>query len=96
MVAGYEREEYTHLAVAAAISSGTADMGLGVVAAARALQLDFVPLAQERYDLVIPAEHGEGDLLRPLLDLLHDGTFRQAVAQLPGYDVSVMGNRHAL
>ncbi|MBP7998659.1 MAG: molybdopterin biosynthesis protein [Chloroflexi bacterium] len=96
MVTGYEREEYTHLAVAAAISSGTADMGLGVVAAARALQLDFVPLAQERYDLVIPAEHGEGDLLRPLLDLLHDGTFRQAVAQLPGYDVSVMGNRHAL
>jgi putative molybdopterin biosynthesis protein len=95
-VAGYEREEYTHLAVAAAISSGTADMGLGVVAAARALQLDFVPLAQERYDLVIPAEYGEGALLRPLLDLLHDGTFRQAVAQLPGYDVSVMGNRHAL
>ncbi len=92
-VTGYEREEYTHLAVAAAISSGTADIGLGVVAAARALQLDFVPLAQERYDLVIPAEYGEGDLLRPLLDLLHDASFQKAVAALPGYDVSQMGVR---
>jgi len=90
-VVGYEREEYTHLAVAAAISSCTADMGLGVVAAARALQLDFVPLAQERYDLVIPAEYGEGALLRPLLDLLHDAAFQKAVAVMPGYDVSQMG-----
>jgi putative molybdopterin biosynthesis protein len=51
-VKGYEREEYTHLAVAAAVASGTADVGLGIQAAARALELDFVPLAQERYDLV--------------------------------------------
>lgn len=93
-VVGYEREEYTHLAVAAAIASGTADMGLGIVAAARALQLDFIPLAQERYDLVIPVEYEEGELLRPLLDLLHDGDFRKAVSALPGYDVSQMGVRH--
>lgn len=91
-ISGYEHEEYTHLAVAAAIASGRADAGLGIAAAAQALQLDFIPLFQERYDLVIPEEHYTGDLLAPLLELLHDPAFRQAVAALPGYDVSAMGN----
>ena len=91
-VRGYEREEYTHLAVAAAVSSGRADTGLGIAAAAQALDLDFVPLFQERYDLVIPVEYYSSDLLAPLLELLHDPEFREAVAALPGYDVSQMGN----
>ncbi|MDX1686872.1 MAG: substrate-binding domain-containing protein, partial [Candidatus Promineifilaceae bacterium] len=90
-VQGYEREEYTHLAVAAAVASGTADAGLGIRAAARALELDFAPLAHERYDLVIPRAHYESDLLQPLLALLHDDEFRAAVAKLPGYDTSSMG-----
>jgi putative molybdopterin biosynthesis protein len=90
-VRGYGREEYTHLAVAAAVASGTADAGLGVQAAARALELDFIPLAQEAYQLVIPQEYYESARLRPLLDLLHDGEFQAAVAALPGYDVSKMG-----
>ena len=90
-VRGYEQEEYTHLGVAAAVASGTADAGLGIQAAARALRLDFVPLAHEPYELAIPRPFYEGELLRPLLDLLHDDAFRAAVAALPGYDVSVMG-----
>jgi putative molybdopterin biosynthesis protein len=91
-VRGYDKEEYTHLAVAAAVASGTADAGLGIRAAARALQLDFVPLTQERYDLIIPREHYEGDLLQPLLSLLHEPAFRASVADMPGYDVSKMGD----
>jgi putative molybdopterin biosynthesis protein len=90
-VRGYEREEYTHLAVAAAVASGVADTGLGIRAAARALDLDFAPLSQERYDLVIPQEHYESDLLRPLLALLHDDDFKAAVVAMPGYDVAPMG-----
>ena len=90
-VRGYEREEYTHLAVAAAVASGVADAGLGIRAAARALELDFVPLAHERYDLVIPRAYYESDLLRPLLDLLADDRFQAAVAGMPGYDVAPMG-----
>jgi putative molybdopterin biosynthesis protein len=90
-VRGYEREEYTHLAVAAAVASGVADTGLGIRAAARALNLGFVPLGHERYDLIIPKVHYESELLRPLLDLLHDDTFRTAVAALPGYDITPMG-----
>lgn len=90
-IQGYGREEYTHLAVAAAVASGTASTGMGVRAAARALDLDFVTVGWERYDLVIPREYYESDLLQPLLGLLHDEAFRAAVSALPGYDVEPMG-----
>jgi putative molybdopterin biosynthesis protein len=90
-VQGYEQEEYTHLAVAAAVASGRADCGLAVTAAAQALGLDFVPLFNERYDLVLPLEYIESGLLSPLFDLMADDSFRQAVASLPGYDIRRMG-----
>jgi len=91
-IAGYEKEEYTHLSLAAAISSGRADCGLGIAAAAQALELDFLPLYSERYDLVIPAEYYYGKLLAPLLEILHDDEFRKDVSRLPGYDTTQMGN----
>ncbi len=90
-VQGYEQEEYTHLAVAAAVASGRADCGLGVTAAAQALELDFVPLFHERYDLVIPEEYAQDELLKPIFDLMQDAAFRREVSAMPGYDVSVMG-----
>jgi putative molybdopterin biosynthesis protein len=90
-IVGYNQEEYTHLAVAAAVASGRADCGLGIAAAAMALNLDFVPLFQERYDLVIPSEYAESSLLQPLFETLADPAYRQAVAALPGYDVREMG-----
>jgi putative molybdopterin biosynthesis protein len=90
-IRGYDREEYTHLGVAAAVASGRADVGLGIRAAAAALNLGFVPLFHERYDLVIPATYHASPALRPLLDLLVDEEFRQAVSALPGYDVEPMG-----
>ena len=90
-ILGYTQEEYTHLGVAAAIASGRADCGLGIAAAAQALELDFIPLFQERYDLVIPKQHARSELLSPLYELLTDSGFRGAVSQLMGYDVSVMG-----
>ena len=91
-IIGYNQEEYTHLGVAAAVASDRADCGLGIAAAAKALELDFVPLFQERYDLVIPKEHAESELLTPLFAVLENTKFRAAVAALPGYDVSKMGN----
>ncbi|WP_345307890.1 substrate-binding domain-containing protein [Candidatus Villigracilis saccharophilus] len=90
-ILGYNLEEYTHLGVATAIASGRADCGLGIAAAAQALELDFIPLFQERYDLVIPKQHARSELLSPLYELLTDPGFRGAVSQLMGYDVSVMG-----
>ena len=90
-ILGYTQEEYTHLGVAAAVASGRADCGLGIAAAAQALDLDFVPLFQERYDLVIPKEHAESNLLAPLFELIAGSDFRNSVSKLTGYDVSVMG-----
>jgi len=91
-ISGYGLEEYTHLSVAAAVSSGRADTGLGIAAAAQALGLDFIPLYAEQYDLVFPRSYLEEPLLAPLFELAQDVHFRQAVAALPGYTVSEMGN----
>jgi putative molybdopterin biosynthesis protein len=81
--------------VAAAVASGRADCGLGVKAAARALDLDFIPLFSERYDLVIPCEHLDDplgrELLAPIFDLVQNPTFRAAVQSLDGYEVEEMG-----
>lgn len=89
---GYDHEEYTHLAVAAAIASGRADCGLGIASAAQALELDFLPLFQERYDLIIPSVHFESDLLLPLLELLSSPQLHQAIATMPGYNSRLTGS----
>ncbi len=91
-ITGYEKEEYTHLSLAAAILSGRADCGLGIPAAAQALGLDFLPLFSERYDLVIPSEYYQDELLAPLLETLCDTEFRNDVSLLPGYDTDRMGD----
>ena len=90
-IQGYGQEEYTHLNVAAAVSSGRADCALGIAAAADALDLDFIPLFQERYDLIIPKEYADQELLAPLMDVLDDPDFQAMVASLPGYDLTPMG-----
>ncbi len=90
-IRGYDREEFSHLTVAAAVKNGSADAGLGILAAARALDLDFIPLFQEDYQLVLPRAHFESSLLAPMLAIIESADFRQTVAALGGYDVSSMG-----
>jgi putative molybdopterin biosynthesis protein len=90
---GYQREEHTHLTVAAAVAAGRADCGLGVLAAARAFGLDFVPVAREPYDLVLLEHTLDDDLLAPLWALLESEDFRRAVTDLGGYDTTEMGRR---
>jgi putative molybdopterin biosynthesis protein len=92
-VHGYEREEHTHLAVAAAVAADRADCGLGVLAAARAFELDFVPVAREPYDLVLERSTVEEPLLERLWELLAAPDFRAAVDGLGGYDTAEMGRR---
>ena len=91
MSLGYERQEYTHLAVAAAVASGVVSCGLGILAAARALDLDFVPLFNERYDLLVPLQHYDSAKLQPLLTVIRSAGFREAVAERGGYGVERMG-----
>lgn len=90
-IAGYQLEEFTHLAVAAAVASGRAVCGLGIAAAAKALELDFVPLFQEKYQLVVTARFFDDEILDPLWQVLKDPTFQQTIAALPGYDITMMG-----
>jgi putative molybdopterin biosynthesis protein len=95
-IAGYDRQEYTHLAVAAAVQGGAADCGLGILGAARALDLDFIPLFNERYDLIIPRQHYEGDLLAPLLEIIRTPAFAASVEALGGYEAAGMGEEYAI
>lgn len=88
---GYNREEYTHMAVAAAVASGAADAALGILAAAKALDLDFVPVVEERYDLCIPGEYWETPYIKRLLEVIATPEFRQQVAALGGYDLRDCG-----
>jgi len=90
-IQGYDRQEFTHLAVAAAVKSGAADCALGIAAAARALDLDFLPLGEERYDLVIPQAIYESPLLQPLLAVIRSDEFRAAVTRLGGYHTPDLG-----
>lgn len=91
-IKGYEREEYTHMAVASAVLTGVADTGLGILAAAKALDLDFIPVAKERYDLVIPYEFLETDMIKCIIQIIkEDKEFRKMVFELGGYDITDMG-----
>jgi len=89
-VQGYEREEYTHMAVAAAVAGG-ADAGLGIRAAAIALGLDFIPLAEERYDLCIPRACWDTPYIQRLLTVIATKEFQEAVRALGGYDLRDCG-----
>jgi putative molybdopterin biosynthesis protein len=90
-VQGYTREEFTHLNVAAAVQSGSADTGLGILSAAKALDLDFVPITWEEYELCIPADQERHPGVQAVLKLLQDPSYQRAVADLGGYDVSEAG-----
>jgi putative molybdopterin biosynthesis protein len=92
-IAGYSREEHTHLAVAAAVAAGRADAGLGILAAARAFGLDFVPVAQEPYDLVMRTGALSEESLAPLWALLARPDFRAEVEALGGYSCAETGRR---
>lgn len=93
-IIGYDREEYTHMAVASAVLTGAADVGLGVLSAANALNLDFMPVANERYDLAIPEDHMQTPMIKALMEVIcDDNDFKDAVVSMGGYDVSDMGRR---
>jgi putative molybdopterin biosynthesis protein len=90
-IQGYEQEEYTHMAVAVNVFSGTADVGLGIMAAARALGLDFIPLLPERYDLVVPESTFADPRFQALLEVIRSAKFQDAAMALGGYDLKDCG-----
>ncbi len=90
-ISGYEVVVFTHMAVAAAVDQGRADVGLGVRAAAAAFGLEFIPIARERYDLVCYVADRDRPSLASLFDLLASAAFRPVIAQLSGYHAEHTG-----
>ncbi|MBI5556426.1 MAG: molybdopterin biosynthesis protein [Deltaproteobacteria bacterium] len=91
-IRGYAHEEYTHMSVAAAVASGAVDTGMGILAAAKALDLDFIPVAEERYDLIIPEQFIGDPKMMALLELMESNeAFHQEILALGGYDLRDCG-----
>jgi len=90
-IQGYFKEEYTHLMVASAVAEGSVDAGLGILSAAEAFSLDFVPVAKERYDIIIPKEYHPSLKIQKLLTIIRSEKFRKKVLSLGGYDLSQSG-----
>ncbi len=88
---GYNREEYTHLAVAAAVKNDAGDVALGIYSSARALDLDFVPLAEESYDLCILPERLGDIRLEQLLSVIQSNEFKKHIDQIGGYNLKSSG-----
>jgi len=91
-IQGYDTEEYTHMAVAAAVLSGTTDVGLGICAAANALKLDFIPVVTEQYDLVIPEAYFDSENIQSLLETIRSSEFQRRVEALGGYNTDRTGD----
>jgi putative molybdopterin biosynthesis protein len=90
-IEGYDRIEFTHLAVAALVAEGSADCGLGVLAAARALGCDFIPLANEPYEFAIDAAQLDDPRIAALVAEVRSPELRAEVEALGGYDASRSG-----
>ncbi|MDK2981521.1 MAG: molybdopterin molybdotransferase [Chloroflexota bacterium] len=90
-VKGYQREEFTHTAVAAAVASGTADAGMGILSAARIYGLDFIPICPEQYDLLIAEDALELQGVQRLLQVLKSEAFAQRLVQMGGYTLDKPG-----
>ncbi len=88
---GYEKQVHTHSEAAVLIQQNKADASLGLQAAAHQFNLDFIPLFEERYDLVLPSENEKS--LTPLLDYLQTAGFRTELNALTGYNTSHSGEQ---
>lgn len=85
MIRGYDREMATHMAVAAAVASDGADAGMGVLSAARAMNLDFIEVAPEEYDFAVPAGYLELPHMKAFIELLKSEEFKKRLEELGGY-----------
>jgi putative molybdopterin biosynthesis protein len=90
-ISGYDREVRLHTECARIVQSGKVDAAIGLCAAASQAGLDFIPLFQERYDIVIPREQVSS--VTPLLEILQTSAFRRNMADLNGYDTSHTGDQ---
>ena len=96
---GYEQEEYTHIAAAIAVGRGSADAALGIEAAATAAEVDFIPITEERYDLILRKENLNDPRIEYLISLLKNNNIKEKIKELGGYktkktgEMSILGDK---
>ena len=88
---GYSREEHTHLNVAASVASGSARAGLGILPAAQAFELDFIPQREERYDLLMNEDFYHSEAGEALVEIINNPGFQKEVEELGGYSMREAG-----
>lgn len=90
-IVGYDREMTTHMSVAAAITSNTADVGVGVYSAAKSMGLDFIPIGEEHYDFLIPKEYLQLDTAKAFIDAITSQEFKEELLKMGGYGIEGIG-----
>ncbi|MGG0717329.1 helix-turn-helix transcriptional regulator [Robertmurraya massiliosenegalensis] len=90
-IRGYENEEWNHLSTASYISRGIADVGLGIRSAAEQLDLDFIPVTNEQFDLVLRWNKKNELALQHLLDVIQLTSFKESIRSLKGYNTQEFG-----
>lgn len=90
-IKGYDREMATHMAVAAAVASDSADAGMGVLSAAQAMGLDFIPVGVEEYDFAIPQRFLELPYVKSFIEILQSEDFQKRLKELGGYELRNAG-----
>lgn len=90
-IAGYSKEEMSHLDVASAVANGRADVGIGIEKIAKLIQVDFIPVVTERYDIVLLKTPENQPLIDAVKEILNAPDFQSEVAALGDYDASQMG-----
>ena len=90
-IVGYDREMTTHMTVASAIISGTADAGIGIKSVANVMELDFIPIGEEEYDFVLEQKFLEQENIKVFLEILQSEEFKQKLLELGGYSLEEPG-----
>ena len=88
---GYDREEFTHTAVAALVDADSADAGLGIYSAAKIYNLDFIPLCTEQYDLLVSEDMWDSENVRRLIETIQSAPFAKRLRQMGGYELEQPG-----
>ena len=90
-ILGYDREEFTHIGVAAVIAAGDANCGLGIYSAAKLMDLDFITLGNEEYDFVVPRDFLSLDIITEFIEVIKSHEFKDELLKLGGYDYTDIG-----
>ncbi|HHW01129.1 MAG TPA: molybdopterin biosynthesis protein [Clostridiaceae bacterium] len=89
---GYDREEFTHMSVAALVASDSADAGMGIYSAAKIYGLDFIPVCEEQYDFILPEKYMDMKLVKHFIEILKSDEFRNTLQAMGGYNTDNAGS----